>query len=219
MTRRADALRLKVAAVELQHLAVVGAIPGVIPYLAAARNGPGTARIRSTGDGSVLSYRAPGSATWGSPMSAAVDGEYLLCDGEDADKWLRITVDVSFLTSGPAEARVLLTRLYDVGVADDDVTAAEASAGDVATYTITLENTSTVTLSHLRIWLDPTTYWLEISDDGATWVTPASVAAALALPDLAAGATDTLHLRRTLPAGSPPEPSILNQIHLSFCGL
>ena len=213
-----DSLRIESAAVEVPCLHVIGSIPGVIPLLAAARNGPGTALLASSQDGTVLHWRAPGSSTYGAGVRCPADGNYLLRDGEDACKWLRVQVDVSELADGPVEAAVTLTDRFGNAIASDDVSAAEASAGDVETYILTLENQSNTILSQLTVWIDPNVSGIAIADDGATWVTPTARAAGLVLPDLLPAATDSLHLRRTITAGAESSGSVLTLLHFSFRG-
>ena len=89
----ADALHVTVDTVEVRHLAVVGTLPGVVPLLASARNGPGIGLMQSEGDdGTWLSWRAPGSTLYGTAVHCSPDGTFLLCDGEDPDKWIRVDV-------------------------------------------------------------------------------------------------------------------------------
>jgi len=215
----ADALRLTVASVEVRHLTAVGTVPGVVIDAVAARNGEGTGRLRC--DGNELQWQAPDSATWGDVEFVDVenDASYLLEDGEDRSKWIRVDVYPDYLPDGAAEVGVVLTDVRENGVSNDDVTASEAASGDVTTHTVTLENVGTVTLSQLRVWLDAAVSGLEISDDGASWVSPTSEAAALAFPDLAAGDSDTLHVRRTISAGADADAGVVNHLELSFSGL
>jgi len=215
----ADALRLSVASAEVRHLTAVGTVPGVVIAAVAARNGEGTGRLRCDGD--ELQWQAPGSSTWGDVqfVDAVNDAEYLLEDGEDRNKWIRVDVYPDYLPDGAAEVGVTLTDVRENGISNDDVTASEAAAGDVTTHTVTVENVGTVTLSQIQVWLASGVTGLEISDDGSTWVSPASEASALALPDLAAGDTDTLHLRRTISASADSDAGVVNHLGLSFCGL
>lgn len=217
--QHADALRLELDSVEVEHLVPIGTIPGVAVLAAAARNAPGSGTVRSSGDGSLLSWKAPGSSSFGPDVEAAADGDYLLEDGEDPSKWLRVQVWRQYLVPGAAEATVSLRDLYNNAAGHDDVTAAEAQAGDVETYTITMKNEGTLTLSQIKVWLDAATDDLEISENGSSWVNPTSEAAALEFPDLVAGGTDLLHLRRTITGGADPDPNVLNHLHLSFAGL
>ena len=220
-TQHADALRCEVSSVETIHLVAVGTIKGAKVTGVAGRNGPGTATLRSTKEtiGWRLAYKAPGSSAWGNPQRIEADGTVLLEDGEDTSKWVRVQVWVDYLDLGRREGSVKLREVYNNDVGSDDVTAAEATAGDVETYTVTLANDGTLTISQIKIWLDPSTVNLEISDDGASWVSPTTEATALELPDLASGSTDTLHIRRTIAAGEASDPAVLSRIHLAFSGL
>jgi hypothetical protein len=151
-------------------------------------------------------------------VRCAADGSYLLRDGDDLNKWLRVQVDVSELATGGRDVIVELTDRYNNAVASNDVTASEAAAGDVETYTFDLFNQSPAILSQIRIWIDPAVSGLEISDDGAAWVSPTTRSTALELPDLAVGATDTLHVRRTVTAGAGPNIGVLSLLRFSWRG-
>ena len=74
----ADALRLYLVGIEIMHLLAVGTVPGVRILLAAARNGTGAGLLRYLAG--ALYWRAPGSATFGAAVPAAVDGEYHVAD-------------------------------------------------------------------------------------------------------------------------------------------
>jgi len=213
----ADALRIEYASAEVKHLTVLGTIPGVVPLAVAARCGPGLAHLRSTTAGRI-SFRAPSSSTWGPDVLCEADGTYLLEDGEDPDKWLRVLVYTSYLLAA-REAPVLLHDRYNTGVASDDVSAAEAAAGDVETYQLALANDGTAFLSQVTAWIDAATTGIEISDDGITWVSPTTEAAGLAFDPIAPGGSATLHVRRTIAASSPSDAAVLTHLHLAFSGL
>jgi len=165
---RADALRLTLAGTEVTYLKAVGTVSGVKIDQVAGRCGPGTACLRSRGSGGQqLSFKAPGSAQWGMDVNAAGGGSYLLEDGEDVGKWLRVTVYVDYLREGD-ESRVLLQDGYNNGIGHDDVTYSEAESGDVADYTVTVKNESDRTVSKIKVWLDAAVSGLEISDDDVT---------------------------------------------------
>jgi len=217
--RRADSLRLKIDTVEVRHLVPVGTIPGVVVEAVAARCGPGAARLRSSADGERLAFKAPGSAVWGLDVVAGVDTTFLLQDGEDPDKWARVARHGAYMNTGPAEGRVLLADVFNNGVGHDDVTAAEALAGDVATYTITLANDSLHRFSKLVAWLDAATAGLEIFEEWVGWSAPTTEATGIQLPDIGPGATQSLFLRRTIGAAADSDTDILNHLHFAFNGL
>lgn len=212
----ADGLRFKLAGVEVQHLHVVGTIPGVNIEAVAALNGPGTGLLRSSGDGTDITWKAPGSLTSGPVVSCTVDQSYLFEDGDDPDKWLRARVIPTELQPGTASGQVYLKDVYSNAIAHDDLTAPEALAGDVATYTVDLHNDSADTMTDVRVWLDAAVVNLEISDDGATWVSPTDEGTALVFASIASMASSTLHLRRTIPPASTSDPGVLDEIHARF---
>ena len=216
---KADALRIEISSTEVRHLAALGTIAGVAVLAVAAKNGPGSGRLRNVGGN--LGWRAPGSATFGPDVNVTADGIWLLCDGEDVGCWIR--VQVYFDNLAGEEAEVLLRDRHSSGSSDDtigsdDVSAAEASAGDIETFTVELRNDSQVILSQVIAWLDAATADLEISDDGAAWVSPTTEGAGLSLADIPAAGSITLHFRRTIGAASSSDPDVLNHIHLSFSG-
>ena len=213
-----DSLRIEASAVEVPHLYSIGSIPGVIPLLASASNGPGSGLLSSSSDGKTLHWRAPGSLLSGIGVRCATDGNYLLHDGDDRNKWLRVQVDVSEMEGGGRGVGVALTDIYNNPVGSDDITSGQAAAGNVETYTLTLENQSNSTLSQLTVWIDSSVTGIEIADDGATWVSPKSETTGLILPDLVPGGTDTLHIRRTITAGAIADGHVLTYLHTKYRG-
>lgn len=217
-----DALRFTVAGTEVQHLEAFGTVSGVVIESASATNGPGTGMVRNRGlvNGTAkLSWKAPGSSAFGDDVPVSADGSHLLLDGDDLDKWVRVGVTTTFLTASEEMNEVLLRDVFENEIGDADVTAAEASAGDVKTYTVDMKNVGTVALSAIVVWIDAAVTGIEISDDGIVWVSPTTEATGLKFPDLSAGATDTLHLRRTIAASSPSDDGVLNHLHAVFDGL
>lgn len=215
---RGDALRVRTSAgVEIPSLTAIGAIPGVVPLAAAGANGPGTGRLRSQGDGTLLQWRAPGSSTYGEAVTVAADGSYLLEDGEDTAAWLRVYVRTAFLVAGPAEAEVLLGDLYNA-LGPDDVTAAEATAGLVEVTQFQLYNAGAHRIDSLAVWLGASVVGLEISTDGVAWSAPTTEGAALAFGNVAPAAFATLHVRRTISAGAANNPKITDLIRFSWEG-
>ena len=211
-----DALRLEVDSVEIVHLTLVGTIPGVVPLLAAARNGPGVGRLQSEDDGTWLSWRAPGSATFGPAVHCSPDGTYLLRDGDDWDKWLRVAVYSAHLKPS-ATADVSLGDCYSGGGAGADVTAEEAAAGNVSTREVTVRNASTGPIVNVRIWTDPTHDGrTEVSLNNIDWSTPTTELSAVRIIEVAAAATATLYVRRTVAVGQAADPRELVHLNFSF---
>jgi len=210
----ADALQLEVSAVELHHLTAVGSAPGVVLLLVAGRNGPGMAWLRTSGDGNVLAWRAPGSATFGPDVVCESDGTYILTDGEDEDRFVRVQAWRNFLIQA-GDFPVYLSDRYANGAALDDVTAERAAAGDVSVWTITLRNSGQTPISALAVWLDAASdASIELSADGQTWSAAADESEAVKMGHLAADATATVHLRRTVAAGCAASPK--QTMHLCF---
>lgn len=221
---RGDALRLTlIASSDIVHLDVFGTIPGV--YIAgstgtgltpvAALNGVGTGHIK--GDGRNIQWKAPGSSQYGPLVNAAVDnGVYMLEDGDDRDKWIKIIVHGDFLAAILVEDKVLLNDLWNNQISLDDVTSGEAAAGDITTYQVGMDNDSPKTLFDLVVWLDASVSDITISEDNAVFVSPTTEATALAFPDLAAAGSDILYIKRTIGAGASSDPDILNHFHFRY---
>lgn len=215
---RADALRVEVASVEVQHLTPAGTVAGIRIDAVAARNGPGVAMLQVVPP-NLLSWKGP-SGSYGPGVDVSQAGSYLVEDGGDPGKWARVTSVPAFLPSAE-EVRVYLQDRFENEVADDDVTAAEASAGDTKTWTLTLSNDSSFGLSDVKAWIDASVSDIEISDDGATWVTPTSETHGdvLTWGMISAGGSETLHVRRTIAAATSSDPDILNLFHFAWNGL
>jgi len=189
----------------------------VAPLLAAALNAPGTGRLRSEGDGTWLSWRAPGSATFGPAVHCPGDGDYVLTDGLDADKWIRVAVHADYLPEGAAEAEVFLADRYNNDVGGPDVSAAEAVAGDVEDYQLSLQNDGGQRLSNLRVWLDPTAdARTSIGWNGVDFSAPTNEEEGLLRDLLEIDESVALHVRRTVPAEESSTPKELVHVHLAF---
>lgn len=229
----ADQLKIKIGSTEVTHLVATGAVPGTTILFAAAKNGTGSGRLRTDADG-LVSWRAPGSSTYG-PGQTGEDGTWLLYDGEDRSKWVRIQIWEDYLPTGPQEADVLLADIFGE-IAGADTTASQATAGQVVTTTVTLENISTSVLSGLKVWLNGNASagfrdvlsWIlkrpsrgslsviSISDDDITYVTPLTEADGIALGDIGPGDTVTLYVKRTVTAGSSYDPAAGVDLQVGF---
>ena len=186
-------------------LDLLGTVPGVQISDVAGRNGLGVGRLRVDAAGK-LAWQAPGSDTFGTAVDVSAGGTFDVADGDDADRWLEATVTAAELPGELVESEVRLSEQFNNAVADDDVTAAEASAGNVHSWSFNLANRDATNPKTLAVWLDVyTAQFIEISDDNLAWVAPTTEAAGLALTLPAAGAV-TLYLRRTIAAGAPSSP-------------
>ena len=178
---------------------IVGGIPGAYVIKASGLSGPGIGRLKSEGPlGQLISWKAPGSSNFGVPVLCDADDSYLLEDGDDSDKWVTLAIVASFLEPHPSESPLHLTDAFNTSVASDDVSAAEASAGDVHTYGVSMLNVSGVTLTRIRFWLDAAVADLEISEDDVVFVSPTTEATGLAFPNISRSGVDTLFFKRTI---------------------
>ncbi len=215
---KSDALRMTLAGVEVKHLQWIGTIRGVVIERASARCGPGTARLRSRGTaGKQLSFKAPGSTTWGMAVNAVADGSYLLEDGDDPTKWVRVTVYVDYLQPGD-EHQVLLGEVFGNAVAHDDVTSQEAEDGDITDYEVTLENAGDESLTNVKVWIDPAVSGLTISNNGLSYWAVTTEATGFPFGTMAPAGTATLYVRRTITASADSDPEVLNHLHASYYG-
>ena len=210
----ADSLRLKFSGSEIQQLHRIRTIPGVSVLAAAGKNGVGAGNLRSVGDGTFLQWRAPGSGTFG-PRLKVTDGNWIVKDGEDLDKWVRVEVFASFLKPSSEEAQVLLDDVYNNG-GNDDITAAEATAGFSASWQMDMVNESAKTLHRLVVWIDPATSGITISDDDVVFVSPTTEATGLEFGDLAPGGSLPLYIKRTIGAGASEDPRVLDVLQFSY---
>lgn len=216
-----DGLHLQAAGADTGLMRAVGSIPGVVVLDVASRNGPGIGRL-IMGDASTIAWQAPGSSTPGNPQSCGSDGTYLIEDGADTSKWVRIQVYASYLAVS-GEGRVFIQDTFN-GLGPADVAAANAAAGVIATTTFTLKNVSNSTVTSVLMWLDQTVGsnpGISISSDNITFYTPTSIGDpnALAWASIAAGASVPVYVKRTIAAASPSSPSVLNNLQFSWIGV
>jgi hypothetical protein len=209
-----DAMRVSASSVDVIHLRAGGAPAGCEVVAVAARTGAGIGVLRNVGV--ALQWKAPGSSLFGAAVSVPSDDTYLVRDGDDADKWVRVQVFTAFL-AGPSRADVELWETWNNAVASDDVDASEASAGDVEAYSVDLDNDGNAPLHNVVAWIDAAVSGIDISLSGAgPWVAPTNEATGLAIPDLAVGGSDTLHVRRTIGAGASADPAVETLLHFAY---
>lgn len=210
---------------EVSQFEIVGAPPGLAVLQAAGRNGPGVGRLQVIDK--EAQWRAPGSANFGPAVDVSAGGTFHLYDGDDPDKWLRVESYASLLPEGGASAAVYLADRYETiysapmawsEIAGPDVTAAEALAGHVEEWSFKVANRNAdYAIQDLVAWLDPAVTWIEIAAaPGGPWVAPTTEAAGLALGDVGADSTVTVYVRRTVPALTASDPSILVLFHFAW---
>lgn len=212
---RADSLRVELSAVAVSHLDAVGSIPGLHILHVAAKNGPGVGRLRTSLDGKSASWRAPGGSSIRTPFAIAKDGSFILEDGDDPDKFVRVQITAAALTGVPIDAEVVVRDLYNNAIASDDVTAAEASAGDVHLYSFDLKNESDDDAANVKVWLDTAVSGIEIFDF-PSWVSPIDEASSVVIGSILSGTDKLIQLRRTIGAGAAAAPAVLTHLHFSF---
>jgi hypothetical protein len=202
---------------EIVHLHVVNTLPGVLITFASPLNGEGSGSLKASGTlGDQLSWRAPGSSAYGSAVNCSVDGSYLLEDGANAGKFVRVTVYTHYLsTSG--EANVYLQDYYNNEIAHDNITAAEAAGGVDENWNFEINNVGKKGISQLKFWVTSNAD-IYISNDGAGWVQPASESDPLALVygNIPKGGVSTLYVRRNISGGKAYNPNVLTQLNCSF---
>ena len=214
-----DVLALTGSPVEIQHLRALGTIAGVRVDFVAARNGRGIGVLESLASGTTLRWKGPGSSTFGPSVDVSVDGTYVLRDGDDLDKYVRVTTWSTYLLPVAQSAQVFLADVFTNPLAGADITASEASAGATVTHTVKLENLSVSAIREVKVWLDAGhDSRLSISDDGAAFSQPTTEATALDFGQIDGGSAKTLWIKRTIAASTEFDPDILTQLHGSFVG-
>jgi len=227
MSIQAADVRIECDAVEVSQFEIAGTVPGLVVTGAAGRNGPGTGRLQVAAG--QAQWRAPGSLNFGPGVDVTVSGTYCLCDGDDADKWVRVLVNADFLPAAAVSAPVYLADRYETAyvadpelawnqIAGRDVTAAEALAGDEEQWSFEVANRHpSETILGLVVWIDPAVTWIELSVNGGhDWYAPTTEATALLLGDLGPDTTKTVMVRRTVPALTPSDPAKLVLFHFAW---
>lgn len=199
-------------------LVAVGVLPGMAIRHYGPKNGPGLGLIDATGDGSQVTWTAPGSSNAGTAVDVSGGGEYVLRDGDDSNAHILLAVFPSRIVAGPAQADVWARARHDNGIGGDTVTAAEAAAGSVESWTVQLRGRIT-TLSHVVCWIDSTVSGFEISTDGVSWVAPTDEASALSIGDVPTWADVDLYVQRTIGAGAASALAVENILHFAWDGI
>ena len=209
-----DALRVELDSVEVLSYIPASTLDGVAIVYISGDHDSGTGRLQYDSE-QMLYWRAPGDDDYGVGVDVSDGGDYLLY-AADAIMHIRVSVDADWLPSEGASAPVPVQTPFNNAIAHDDVSAAEAAAGNVTAYTATILNASSGTITGITAWDDSDTA-LELSSDGATWIT-ATEASPLSLGSLAASASTTLHIRRTISAGASADADVLSSLHIDWTG-
>jgi hypothetical protein len=206
---RADSLRIIYGAAELRQLSAVGTIPGVQVVAVASACGPGSGRLSL--DGSLNLTWTPPSGSPGDAVDVSAGGDFLLEDST-ADSWLRVHVESDYLVAGS----VGVVSIADCFLEGWDISSAQASAGNVATLTLSIRNDSPNEVANVIAWIDPACSGYQISTDGTHWNSGQSEASGLSVGSILPSHTVPCYLRRTIAASSGSNPNVLQLLHLSF---
>jgi hypothetical protein len=227
----ADQLRFEgVHDAEHFGLYTFGTVPGVSVTLASENNGPGIGHLRYR-QGS-LSWKAPGSATFGPDQNVAAGGEWIVVDGDDGNKFLRVSAFPAFLPVSDTSAAVRMKvrpGVWVVPTAFLVVNGGRVRTAGVPPYTAQgyqrLYNRSTSTnLTNVRAWLEAGAGfndYLTISDSASgPWVAPVTELTGLALAAIPKGNTSpvSLHWQIDVPGGEPPSAAHPIVVNLSWDG-
>lgn len=212
---RSDALRFEISGVEVQTLSAIGTIPGVMIKQVSALNAIGVGMIKSSGDGTKITWRAPGSNHYGTPIYAATDGEYLIEDGDSIGKFLRIEMRTAYLKPRAMQSRVFLKEVYLNGFGQDDITS-DPVQFLLKSRAVTMKNHSTHTLKKIVVWVDRSSGVAIGKTQLGSFTRPTREETGLSFSDLAAGGTASLWMRQTISANEPADPKILDHIHARY---
>lgn len=215
-------LQLYLSGSAVGSLRIAGTMPGVIVTAAAARNGPGTGLL-TLAAGNLLCWTAPSSSAAGVEHNVAAGGSFLLEDGTDPSDWIAVQVYPAYLPASAAQAAVELRDSYN-NVGPADVAAADAAAGLVTITEYALTNLTSNAVRSIALWLDASAAGeplLAVSPDGTNYYQPTSSTDpnVLTWPSIAAGGSANVWVRRTIPASSASNPSVLNLLQWQWAGL
>jgi len=211
-------LEFKSGATLIAHLEAIGALDGVQVAAVGGLNGPGRGLLKLGYNGRLLSWRAPGSRTFGTAIDVTAGGSFTVCDGENEDTWLAVQVDTDWLPDGPQAAEIRLLDLYANELVNNSQYETPA---EIETWTVTLSNTHSLDdMTDTAVWLDyDCTKHVLISWNGTDWYTPRTEAAATAgmgTQTVTAGGTKTLYIRRIIPGAAGGDPHVLLALRVAW---
>lgn len=118
-----------------------------VDYIAGA-NGTGTGTLTATGS-DTLAWTPPGG-TQGAAVTI-LNGETKIIEGSDLNKFVRVTRTSATALAGTASLAIV--DVYNNAIGFDNVSSAEASAGDNEYRAICFKNESTLTVSGLVAYI------------------------------------------------------------------
>lgn len=206
-------------------------LAGIRIRFVSGENGIGDGVLKATG-ASAITWTPPGG-TAGTAVTIA-NGETLLVEGADTDKYVRI--GRTSATDLTGEEVVHCLDQFNGAVGFDNVTSAEASAGDVEYRAIFLENVGSTTMDNVTVWLESAATLAiakeapnpaaggpiqTIADEdtapgGVAWVTGTSQGTGVVIGTLLAGRSYGLWIRRTIVGSAVASIKETNELHYSF---
>lgn len=191
-------------------------ITGAAVVDVSANCGAGSATLAYALTGQTLAFTAPGD-TAGTPVAVGAGGTYELYSGT-ASKYIIVTVTAAGLPGINQSDTITLASLIDNFF--DSITGAEAAAGSTEYRALIVKNDSAYTMYNTAAWLAQNTpfpndeVWVAIeatvanaiqsiasettAPAGLTWSLAATEGAALAIGNLAAGATYGIWIKRVV---------------------
>lgn len=182
-------------------------MPGVVIEDASCNNGRGTGRMKYTTAGNgqgLLSYKAPGSNNFSAfqAVTHLLDGQsWVLNDGSDPNKWLRVRIDVSELPAQSREERISFELRH--GSVVDTLLGTDATVPDSDSGTVWLQNISGLYIFNVRSWLQPFSLYAIRKSAPDAFVTVTTEATSIQIADqVAPAAVFSMQWTRTIPGGA-----------------
>lgn len=121
------------------------------------------------------------------------------------------------------ESSVLFFDVFNNAIGGADITAAQALAGNTASWEIQLYNQSRYAISWIYVWIDLCVDYIKISDDDSTWVQPAGLARtkpsdALLIGSASPGSTASFYMQRIIPAATAARRRVTTILHWTYFG-
>ena len=195
-----------------------------------ALNGRGTGSLEAITDNS-LRWTPPGGVA-GTTVTLG-QGQEAKLFGFESGAWIHVRRNSTIPMVGIHSVQCM--DIYNNVVGFDNVSSADAVAGEVFYRAIIGKNEFTGPMTDIKIWLDEDAnsgiaigYEAVVSDEiqdiadettaptGITWVTGTTSATGITISSVSAGESFGLWIRRTIAADSDPSPSELVHIHVQY---